>query len=238
MIPTRRTTLSGLAAVFAGPAHRASVAPDGALFVLSTLYRRHAVTPAYDVSALRRVIERIDPEVLVLDVTPQELARREVHESKIEYVGAVFPYLATVNRPAYAAEPDEPLFSEITQPLARAFADVTAAKGEELDRYESALFTILGRHWASAAAANDTLTDQLMATRTRLTGEFVPAFAQAQAQWDAHTVARTLEAVAAHPAARVLLLTGVENAWRVRPALAEAGAALVDMPRWLSRQSL
>ena len=174
----------------------------------------------------------------MLDVTPQELARRRVHESKIEYTGAVFPYLAAVNWPAYAAEPDEPLFTQITQPLARAFADLPAPEREALDRYESGLFALLAGHWTSAAAVNNALTDQLMAAKIRLTGEVVPTFAQAQARWDAHTVARTLEAVAAHPTARVLLLTGVENTWRVRPALAEGGAALVDMPRWLSQHSL
>lgn len=238
MTPTRRATLSGLAAVLCGAAHKASAAPDGALFVLATLYSRHAATPAYDVAALRRVIERIDPDVLVLDVTPQELARRQVHESKIEYVGAVFPYLAAVNRPVYPAEPDEPLFTQITEPLGRAFADLPALTSEALDRYESGLFALLGGIWTSAEAVNDALTDQLMAAKARLTSEMIPAFAHGQAQWDAHTTARTLDALAAHPSARVLLLTGVENTWRIRPALAGAGVPLVDMAEWLSRQSL
>jgi hypothetical protein len=50
------------------------------VFVLATLYRRHQSTPAYDHPRLRALIERIAPEVVVLDVSPRELRDQAVPE--------------------------------------------------------------------------------------------------------------------------------------------------------------
>src|SRR5262245_37575295 len=46
---------------------------SGELFVLATLYTRHKSVAVYDPPALRKIILAIDPEVMVLDVTPSEL---------------------------------------------------------------------------------------------------------------------------------------------------------------------
>ena len=228
---TRRSALAGLSA----SACTASPDPSaGEVYVLSTLYSRHAEVLAYDVADLRRLIETINADALVLDVTPRELRERRVHESKIEYVGAVFPYLAASAKPAYAAEPDEPLFTEITTPLGQAFANLPADISAALDQYESALFALLARHWTSAAAVNDAHTDQLMAAKVALTGQVVPAYAAGQSRWDEHTAARAMDAIGRHRGARVLVLTGVDNAPRVRAHLKDAGAPLVCMPRWLA----
>lgn len=99
----------------------ATVAPAEAdtaaaqVFVVGTLYGRHANVSAYDHAALRRVIDAIDPEALVLDVSPNELARREVSPGKQEYVRVIFPWIDAHPVPVYAGEPGQPLFDEIVQ---------------------------------------------------------------------------------------------------------------------------
>ena len=90
------------------------------VFVLGTLYKRHEAVPRYDLAALRRTISAIQPDALVLDVTPRELATRKVWPGKIEYPGVVFPLIDAGRYRVYAAEPDEPMFTEIVQSIVEA----------------------------------------------------------------------------------------------------------------------
>jgi hypothetical protein len=90
------------------------------IFVLGTLYTRHETTPAYDLKTLRRIILDIGPDVLVVDCTPTEVREQKVHPSKVEYPDAIFLLARERAYKVYAAEPDEPLFSEIVRPSSAA----------------------------------------------------------------------------------------------------------------------
>jgi hypothetical protein len=209
---------------------------QGRVYLLGTLYARHRTTPGYDVGRLRRIMEAVDPGVLVLDVTPEELQARRVHASKVEYVEAVFPFMR--ERPTYAAEPARPLFDEIVGEISAAFGALPPEVAAGLDEHESALFGLLQRHWTSAAAAHDGFTAQMMGAKVALTGDVIPAYARGQARWDEHSAARTAEAAGAHPDARVLALTSIENWPRVRRLVQDRGVACIDMESWLNDRGL
>lgn len=59
--------------------------------VLATLYHRHSTTPAYSHDSLRQIIQRIDPDVVILDVSPKELRSRTVAPSKENIRKSSFP---------------------------------------------------------------------------------------------------------------------------------------------------
>src|SRR5687768_16873340 len=75
------------------------------VYVVATLYQRHASTPAYAYDTLRAVIARLRPDVVVLDVSPRELRQQSVHPSKAEYPSVIFPFVRERGLRAYAAEP-------------------------------------------------------------------------------------------------------------------------------------
>jgi len=79
---------------------------SGELFVLATIYAWHKSVAVYDLPALRKIILAIDPEVLVLDVTPSELKEWKVWPGKVEYTEVVFPLVRNGRYRLYPAEPE------------------------------------------------------------------------------------------------------------------------------------
>ena len=147
--------------ILAAFAARADAAPSTQVFVLGSLYSRHQDIAAYDLGALRRVVLAIDPDVLVVDCTPTEVREQKVHPSKIEYPQVIFPLVQQHGYRVYAAEPDEPLFTQIVQPLAQARSAFAKAKPEQariLDEYDEATWSALALYWQSPADAHDETT--------------------------------------------------------------------------------
>lgn len=229
--------LAAAALVAALPAAAQTESP-AEVFVVSTLYRRHAEAPAYGHDSLRMIIERIRPTAVVLDVSPRELREQAVHPSKAEYPQVIFPYVREHGIPAYAGEPDEPVFTEVVQRLGRSLAafragDSAAARADQ--EHDRATWAALAVAWKTAADVNGALTDQLLASRRayqdRVAG---PDVAGAWRAWNDHAVTMVRQAARNHPGSRVLVLIGVENAALIRPALRGLPeVALVDVESWL-----
>ena len=197
------------------------------VFVIGTLYKRHEQVPAFSVEVLKRLIADIKPSVLVLDVTPTELKEK-----------TVFPLLAQQAYIVYAAEPAEPLFSEIVQAVAQAHQQFPKDKPTEaaaLKQFEEATYTLLKQHWTSVANVQDEITDAAMRATIELSGAMLgPDVRNNGSRWDRHTADVVLKAVAEHPGKRILVLTGIRNRPHVTENLRAAPAVtLIDMPSWL-----
>ena len=208
------------------------------IFVVATLYGRHAATPAYGHDTLRAIIDRIAPRVVVLDVSPRELRDQTVHPSKAEYPEVIFPLVRQRGYHAYAGEPDEPRFSEIVSSLSRhleAFRD-TRPELAAIDRaHNDATYAALAAVWDTPAEVNGALTDHLLASRRRYQDRVAGAgVAEAWRLWNDHAAAVVRRAIRENPGERVLVLIGVENAGPLRAALAaDPSVDLVDVESWL-----
>jgi hypothetical protein len=221
-----------------GGVHAQSRTEPAEVFVVATLYHRHAVVPAYGHDSLRAVIERIEPDVVVLDVSPRELREESVHPSKAEYPRVVFPLVRAHRYRAYAGEPDEPRFGEIVGRLARrleAFRAEQPAAARADEAYERATYAALAQLWRTPADVNGATTDRLLLARRayqdRLAG---PEVADAWHEWNDHAVEMVRIAIRKNRDQRVLVLVGVENAASIRAALrASSEVHLVDVEAWL-----
>ena len=240
---SRRAVLGMLAAVPAAGAKALADGP-GEVFVISTLYSRHKAVPAYDLRVLRQVIEAVKPDVMVLDVTPNELRTRKVWPGKVEYIDVVFPYLDATGLRAHASEPDEPLFKQLTGAVGdayKAFGERNPAGAKALDELKQSTYRAMATGWASAADVNSEKTDRLVAALREieegLVGEEV---ARVQIQWDRHHAERLRDTVRAHPGKRVLMLVGIESRYRVLQELRAAGEEIrpVAAEAWLRRGGL
>lgn len=190
-------------------------AEQAQVFVLGTLYKRHEAVARYDLATLRHTLAAIRPDALVLDVTPNELSTRKVWPGKIEYPAVIFPFIDAGRYRVYAAEPDEPMFSEIVQSiigenraLERAHPDVS----EGLKRFADATYGALYAAWQSPADVNSEVTDRVMAGKQALESRLAgPVRGRAGERWNRHVLDVILKAVRENPGRRVLVLVGVEN---------------------------
>jgi hypothetical protein len=240
--PERRQLL-GLLPLAAAVALPVSATTAGEVFVISTLYARHRQVPAYDLAALRRVIDAIRPDVLVLDVTPTELRTRKVWPGKVEYTDVIFPWLDAARATAYGSEPDEALFKQLTGAAGdsyKAFNEQNPAGAKALDTLKQATYQALFSGWKSAADVNSDRTDHIVAGLREIEEGLVGGqAARVQRQWDEHHALRLGDAVRAHPGRRVLMLVGIESRYRVMQELRAAGGLRpVAAEAWLRQAGL
>jgi hypothetical protein len=215
-----------------------SNADNHELFVLGTLYKRHETVPAYDLAALKKTIVAIRPEVLVLDVSPSELAEQKVHPGKIEYPGVIFPLVRGGRYRVYAGEPAEPMFTEIVQALDGANRRLTQDTPENratIQKYSDATYEALATIWVSPADVNNEVTERMLGGKQALESRLVGAVHRdSWARWNRHAVEVALRAVRENPGKRVLMITGIENCAGVRKHLRRQNSInLVDMEPWL-----
>ena len=222
-----------LTTVFCLPARAAK----SEVFVLATLYKRHESIAAYDLEALRRIILAVKPDAVVLDVTPDELKQEKVHASKIEYPNVIFPLVKSEKYLAYAAEPTEPLFSEIVQSVGKGFQDFDKNNpdgAKALKQFNTGIFETLGFYWQTPADVNSQVTDKVFAGKEALRGDFVKEYGSGQQRWNQHTTDAVLRAAKENPRKRILVLLGIENCYWVRDALrSNKKINLIDMEQWL-----
>ena len=219
--------------VFSLPARAAK----SEVFVLATLYKRHESVAVYDLPTLRRIILAVKPEAVVLDVNPNELKEQKVHASKIEYPNVIFPLVKSENYLAYAAEPAEPMFTEIVRAGTKAFGQFekdSPEKSAAMKRYTADLYEALKFSWQPPADVNGALTDKLVSGKQALEVKFIEVFDENERRWNQHTTDVVLRAVKENPNKRVLVLIGIENCYWVRDALRNNKKInLIDMEQWL-----
>lgn len=157
------------------------------VFVVGTLYKRHETVAVYDLQTLRRIILAIKPDVVVLDITPDELKLEKVHASKTEYPNVIFPLVKSEKYRAYAAAPAEPLFGEIVQSVSRGFQAFEKERPEEsaaMKQYTASLFETLKFSWKTPADVNGGLTDKVLSGKEVLRDNFVAEYKNGQRRWN------------------------------------------------------
>jgi len=202
----------------------AAVAAPAEVAVLSTLHRLHAEVPAYDNAAFAAAIERLQPDVLCLEVGPAAWQARRPERTKVEYPEVVYPLLARHGWEVCLLEPEGESAQAIAGPYIAASQALHAAQPDvaaAFDAYSEALYAALKQHWRSPAAVNDTVTDALLqakhALQEALGGEGERAGWQA---WNQYFLDRISAAVAAHPGRRIVVLAGAEHGYWLRRELA------------------
>lgn len=230
--------LGGLAAgVGLGPETQARTQTAG-VYVVGALHALHQTEESFDFDTLQRVVTAIKPEVMVLEVRPDELAERKDTPGRPEYPKVIWPLLSGSPAKAVAMEPGGQLFAQMTGDASIAMKAFTARDPEgskQWSGYQRALETALRAHWQHPADAHDATTGSLSRayyiTQYATVGD---AMRTVQEQWDRFMVDRALEAVRAAPDQRVLILCSYRNRHRFTDALgAEAASRLVEMESWL-----
>lgn len=225
---------------FARPASAVASTPENAVLVIGALHGLHDREPAFDYDRLRAAIRAFAPDILVLEVRPDELAERKETPGRPEYPAVIWPLLAQTKVEAVAMEPGGDLFKAIAGDAGAAFdalkqRDPDGAKA--LSRLDTDVDEILLIHWRSAGQVHDDVTASMTAAvhaaQFALAG---PVFAAAQARWERHMSDQMLHAVRAHPGKRVMVIGSYKNRAMLERVLGEAAPKrAIGASNWFAR---
>jgi hypothetical protein len=203
--------------------------PETIVHVVPTLHQYHAAAAGYGFDALTGVLEALEPEVLLVELSETALQRRLPQRVKQEYQRCVFPYLEQHAIAAAPMEPGEPLFSELVgQGLEaeRLFEALWPQRHAEYQRRVAGTFQRLLRSWKSPAAVDSARTDEILREqRAREDELFGPRCRDAWTRYNEHFAQAIASTAQAHPGRRMVVLVGVEHCHWLRPRLQALAAA-------------
>lgn len=225
------------AAVIAQPS---AAATPATVVVLDTLHQMHAEVPVYDNAVLGRLIERLKPDVLCVELQPDDLATRPAEQNKQEYPSVIYPLIDHHHYRVYAMEPAEPRASAILAPYrrnAQAFDAHQPARSEALGKYTDGLYAALRAHWTSPAAVNDDVTDTALRAKHLLQEALMgPAEHAGWEAWNSHFLDVIQRAARENPGRRIVVTVGAEHAYWLKQHLrGAAGVSLLDTAATLRR---
>jgi len=193
------------------------------VIVLSTLHGYHESVEAYDYGILSEIIVALEPDVLLVELTDQELGERKTQQTKTEYQHSVYPVLAEHKYVTIALEPsgatrDAILHLAKNGPHER--VENNPELGEKFGPYISTLYDILLEIWDSPASVNSALTDLLIEAKHELQNDiYGPTEVSVWQGWNQHFLDTILTAAKAHPGKRLLVLVGAEHGYWQRGKL-------------------
>ncbi|MBQ4854034.1 hypothetical protein IMW82_05050 [Rhodanobacter sp. B2A1Ga4] len=212
---------------------RAATIPPTQVAVLATLHQLHATTPAYSFEALGRAIERLQPDVLCVELQPDDLQRRPAEPTKQEYTEVVYPLIDRHHYHVYAMEPADPAYSGILTPYIQAGQDFSVRAPEQAEafsRYSDGAYIGLQAYWTSPTRVNDAVTDSVLRAKHELQQAMVGNGERTGwERWNQQFLGIILQAAKENPGKRIVVVVGAEHGYWLRGHLAQAaGVQLLD----------
>ena len=199
------------------PAQRAEVV------VLSTLHQFHQTNKGYSFSELSRIIERVKPDILAVELTPDAAKYRTEQKTKLEYPNSVFALIDKHRYTVVAMEPAEPEYSRLIGILRESNAEIGKnypQKQEAFNIYSDRLYKYLFAKWTNARNVNSPKTDALFEVKHDFQNAlFGEREEMVWNSWNSHFLKQILAAASNHRGRRILVLVGVEHAYWLRDRL-------------------
>lgn len=226
----------------AGSAPASAMASDNRVLVIGALHDLHGREPAFGYDRLRAAIVDFAPDVLVLEVRPDELAERKATPGRPEYPAVIWPLLAHMKVETVAMEPGGEDFKAITGEAGAAFETLKRRNpggAAALSRLDTAAQDILLVYWQRAGQVQDETTAALaagvQAAQFALAG---PAFAAAQTRWENYMSGQVLHAMRSHPGGRVMVIGSHKNRAMLERAVREAAPQrAINAQNWFERMA-
>jgi hypothetical protein len=201
----------------------------GIVHVVPTLHQHHAAAPGYGFDALAQLLERLRPDVLVVELTESAVRTRRPQRVKREYQQSVFPYAQRCAIPMVAMEPGEPLFDEFASRSLEAEQRVREQWPTRYAQYERDAMDFLHellRSCGSQGAFNAEDVDRRFEEQHARQNELFGAeYRESWDRWNEH-FAQTIAATAqTHARRRLVALAGLEHSYWLRRRLDELARA-------------
>lgn len=203
------------------------------VIVLVTLHRMHETVPGYSFDRLGQIIEQLKPDVLCVELQPEDLTARPDESTKREYPKVIYPLIDRYHYQVYALEPAEPTYSAIIKPYvagAQIFQKEQPAMASAFDQYSKGLYAGLTAYWTSPARVNDATTDAQFTAKHALQQAMMGAAERTGWQrWNGEFLATITRAARENPGKRIVVTVGAEHGYWLRDHLADvSGVKLLD----------
>jgi heme-degrading monooxygenase HmoA len=192
------------------------------LLVLSTLHQYHRDVACYGFGVLREILVALAPDLVLLEVTDDDLHLRRDEKVKREYPEVVYPLMAQgLLREARALEPSGRQREEILDRFQAAAGQFRASPGyAALERYHQQWLKDLLASWRDPVEVNASETDdRVRAKHDYQNALYPPDYAQAWTDWNACFIDRITEAVGQLRPRLAVALVGLEHSYWLRPRL-------------------
>lgn len=204
------------------------------VFVLSALHQLHGQTEFYSFDKLSQTIEKFDPDIIAVELTPSDLQSRKEQKTKQEYQKSIFPLADKHKYKLVPMEPAEPKFSELLKLYSesnREFKEKSPQKAEAFSTFNENLYEYLLRTWNSPLAVNSSETDALFEVKHKYQ---IALFGEKEEQvwesWNRHFLEKILETAEKNPGKKILVVVGVEHSYWLRKHLRENQTVILLKP--------
>ncbi len=211
---------------------------DDKIFILGALHGLHEKEESFSYTDLKAIIDRLAPDVMVLEVRPDELMERKDTPGRPEYPAVIWPMLDGTPVAMVAMEPGGEDFKRMTGKAGAAFETLgkeNPAGAAFLKNYRSAFETALVAYWQSPAMSQDTVTADLAAGYGHVHLSLLEqGYETIQTEWDGYMANVALETAKANPGKRILVLGSYRNRQVLTDAISAAlPGRVADMAAWL-----
>jgi hypothetical protein len=204
------------------------------IVILPTLHQLHGQVANYDFDDLRETLERLQPDVLVVELTPSDLSSRTEQTTKVEYQQVIFPYVDRNEVPMVAMEPSQPLFDQIVKPYAENARRVAEEHPEAVEAFQQYLELFYARISDDHITSVRDLISPKFEELARLKHEYQEAvFGEGEragwSAWNRHFLETIVRVYSDDPSRRVVVVVGYEHHYWLKEALLGNGYPLEEL---------
>ncbi len=203
--------------------------------VVSTLHQLHIyAAPDYGFPVLEKILRRLRPDILAVELRGEDLSSRAPQPIKQEYQEAVFPFLRGFTGTVVTLEPEDPDYSRLVKMRHDAERVMQQSHPETkriADKFYQEFYAYLTPQWKSYCDVNSDLTDLAV----RFNHQFIhslypPEFARARQEWNRIAGEKISAAARSNPGKRIVVLMGFEHDYWLKEFLAnEDGVKLLPL---------
>ncbi len=190
------------------------------IIILATLHQFHLKSQFYSLDDLRTIIEKIDPDVICIELTEKDLKDKSAQTIKIEYPKCILPLSQEKGYMLIPMEPSEPDYSRIINKYKQMNKEIESKKIEIFGLYTEVLYDYLFTYWDSPIAVNSSLTNVFFEVKHNFQGSLFGSIEkECWSEWNTHFLNTILEACKTYKEKRILVTVGVEHVYWIKKHL-------------------
>ena len=203
------------------------------IIVIATIHQFHLKSQFYSLGHLKTMIERINPDVICVELTAKDLKDKKDQAVKVEYPKCIIPLAEKKGYILIPMEPNEPEYSRIVNKSKQTLKKIESKEPTKLEifsLYIKSLLDYLFTYWNSPVEVNSQLTNALFEVKHKFQNSlFGLAEEQGWNEWNNHFLNTILETAEAYKDKKILVTVGVEHVyWLKRHLRSKTTIRLVD----------
>jgi len=193
------------------------------IIILATLHQFHEKCKFYSLEHLKTIIEKIDPDVICVELTAEDLKTPKEQAVKVEYPHCIIPLAERRGYKLVPMEPDEPEYSRIVNMYSLVEKEAESKepyKIEIFNLYVKALYDYLFTYRNSPADVNSQLTNALFEVKHEFQNSLYGQIEkQCWNEWNTHFLKAILDASKTYKGKKILVTVGAEHVYWLKKQL-------------------